>query len=288
MAEHRHTPDDTHAMPAEGTAAAAPPEPLPSLFQVSHPRLEAAHYALYDGHFVSVHRKRFLRPAIRYEVNLHLLDPTPRLVTETDRRWLVLAAVLVLAAGGLLAASLGSPTPWHQQAWMPGTILLMNGALLAFVIFLQRSQHLVRFHSRHGDAPLLVLQNNAPAGAPFRDFMQALLARIHEGQRLASRGRLRLGAELVEHRRLHAAGIIERATYDRARENILGTYQETHAERAAATASESTPSPPAGITVAEIAETEAHLRLFESRREVDTPPEPAADSALTRADADAG
>lgn len=229
------------------------PEELIELLQVSHPRLLSAHYTLYGGgRFVSVHRKTPLRRAQRYWVDLAVLDPTPHLLTVVDKRWLYIAMSLALIATGLLAASAMSDVPWHQQAWMPGTIMLLNAALVSFVLFMQRSRNLVRFHSRHGDAVLLELANNLPSKREFRDFLRALIDRIQSAHRAnAEKAHRRLGAELVEHRRLFEAGVLDRDAYDQAREKILRLHRQAHIRPAAAKKAGSN-AEVVGITVAEI------------------------------------
>lgn len=233
-------------------AAGAQPEELIELLQVSHPRLHSAHYTLYGGgRFVSVHRKTLLRRAQRYWLDLSVLDPTPHLLTVVDKRWLYIALGLMLIATGLLTASAMSEMPWHQQAWMPGTILLLNAALVSFVLFMQRSRNLVRFHSRHGDAVLLELANNLPSKREFRDFLRILIANIQTAHRAsAEKAHRRLGAELVEHRRLHETGILDRDAYDLAREKILRLHRQAHIKPAAKKASGN--GEVVGITVAEI------------------------------------
>lgn len=216
-------------MKSEARAVGPQPEELVELFQVSHPRLHSAHYTLFGARFLSVHCKRPLGRAQRYWLDLSVLDPTPHLLTIVDRRWLYIAGSLSLATVVLLAASALSQTPWHQQAWMPGTILMLNASLVAFVVFFQRSRSLVRFHSRHGDAMLLELSNNLPSRQEFRDFMRVLLHRIqaaHKGNQ--HKPHRRLGAELVEHRRLLEAGVLDRGAYDQAREKILRLHRQAH------------------------------------------------------------
>jgi hypothetical protein len=257
---------NTEDSPAEPTSRPAEPEELVELFQISHARLQSAHYTLFNGHYISVHRKRPFRRAQRYWLNLAYLDPMPHMVTIADRRWLYLAIGLAAATAALLAASILSPTPWHQQAWMPGTILLLNGALVSLFIFFQRYQSLVRFHSRHGDAMLLELNNNSPSRPEFRDFMRALLHRIQTAHR--EHPHRRLGAELVEHRRLFEAGLIDRDSYDRAREKILRKHRQAHVPPGA----KRTPATPGkaevvGITVAEITRpADERIAQFERRR----------------------
>jgi hypothetical protein len=266
MSQPSITPARSKDSASETAARGAEPEELVELFQISHARLQSAHYTLFNGQFISVHRKRPFRRSQRYWLNLAYLDPTPHLVTIADRRWLYLAIGLAGATAMLLAASFWSPTPWHQQAWMPGTILLLNGALLSLFVFFQRYQNLVRFHSRHGDAMLLELANNSPSRAEFRDFMRALLHRIQTAHR--DHAHRRLGAELVEHRRLFEAGQIDRDSYDRAREKILLRHRQAHAT-AAAKRDPATPGKAAvvGITVAEIARPAVErIELFEQRR----------------------
>lgn len=212
---------------SETRPAGAKPEDLVELFQFNHARLLSAHYTIFSGRFLSVHRKRFMHKAERHWIDLGALDPTPHLLTLIDRRWLYAALGLSLATVGLIAASIVSQTPWHDQAWLPATVLLLNAALVSFVIFFQRSRSLVRFHSRHGDAVMLELVNNLPSRDEFRDFIRQLMQRIHAVHRAdPHKSHRRLGAELVEHRRLFEAGVIDRDAYDQAREKILRMHRQ--------------------------------------------------------------
>ncbi len=217
---------------SETRSTGAQPEELVELFQFNHARLTSAHYTIFSGRFLSVHRKRFLHKAERHWIDLAVLDPTPHLLTIIDRRWLYIAAGLSLATAALIAASVISQTPWHDQIWMPATVLLLNAALVSFVIFFQRSRSLVRFHSRHGDAVLLELVNNLPSREEFRDFIRMLMQRIHAVHRIdPHKSHRRLGAELVEHRRLFEAGILDRDAYDQAREKILRMHRQASTAR---------------------------------------------------------
>ncbi|MDR2877145.1 MAG: hypothetical protein LBV36_03785 [Chromatiales bacterium] len=244
----------------EQRAAGAQPEELIELLQVSHPRLHAANYTLHgNGRFISVYRKTLMRSAQRYWLDLSVLDPTPHLLTVVNKRWLYIALSLTLAAAGLLTASAMSPLPWHQQSWMPGTIMVLNAALVSFVLFIQRSRSLVRFHSRHGDAVMLELANNLPSKNEFRDFLRTLITHIQTANRThAEKAHRRLGAELVEHRRLHEAGLLDRDAYDQAREKIL----RLHRQAQPAPKKPAQGSAAAGISVAEIPRGKGGIDLF--------------------------
>lgn len=212
---------------SETRPAGPQPDDLVELFQFNHARLFSAHYTIFNKRFLSVHRKRFMHKAERHWIDLSVLDPTPHLLTVIDRRWLYAAAGLTLATAILIAASLISQTPWREQMWMPATVLLLNAALVSFVIFFQRSRSLVRFQSRHGEAVLLELVNNLPSRDEFRDFIRLLMQRIHALHRAnPHKSHRRLGAELVEHRRLFEAGILDRDAYDQAREKILRMHRQ--------------------------------------------------------------
>lgn len=225
------TPRPTHEIELKSDARVLSPRPgkLVELLQVSHPRFHATHYTLFEGRFLSVHRRRPMQASRRYWLDLGFLDPTPHLLTIVDRRWLYAAVCLSLATAALLAASAISAVPWHQQAWLPGTILLLNASLISLVIFFQRSRSLVRFHSRSGDAVFLELTNNLPNRDEFRDFLRSLIQHIHAAHKSDPRKPYRmLGAELVETRRLHEAGVVSRDAYDRARERILRKHRQAH------------------------------------------------------------
>jgi len=211
----------------------ANPQPgeLIELLQVSHARLDSAHYTLYEERFLAVHRKRPFRKAQRYWLDLGFLDPTPHLLTIIDRPWLHASLALSLATAGLLVATALSPDPWQQQAWLPATLALFAASLLALAVFFQRSRSLVRFHSRHGDAVFLEMSSNLPSRDEFREFMRTLVHAIHAAHRSdPAKPYRKLGAELVEHRRLAEAGVLGRDAYDHAREKILRRHRQATAQ----------------------------------------------------------
>lgn len=219
------------------------PSELIELSQVSHIRLQSAHYTIFDERYMSVFQKRPLRMARRYWLDLGLLDPTPHLLTITDWRSLYAAAGLAFGTLVMLLVSVLSSTPWQQQFWLPVTAVLAGMTLIALGAFFLRSHNLVRFHSRSGDAVFLELVNNNPSRRVFGAFLRKVIQHIQTAHKHDPRKPYqKLGAELVEHRRLMEGGILDRDAYDHAREKILRRHRQANIRPLAQVAS-SRPEP---------------------------------------------
>ncbi len=221
--------DDEIQLGTESAGRAPKPSELIELFQVSHLRLHAAHYTIFDGRFLSVQQKRPLKKARRYWLDLGFLDPTPHLLSIIDWRSLYVAGGLAVATLFMVALSVFASTPWQAQPWLPVTISLGVASLLTLGLFFLRSRHLVRFHSVSGDAIFLELGNNTPSRTEFSTFLRTLIQHIQAAHRQDPRKPYqRLGAELVEHRRLLEKEILGQDAYDFAREKILRKHKQAH------------------------------------------------------------
>ncbi len=207
--------------------------PLPSemfeLFQVSHQQLQSAHYTVFEDRFLSVHQKKPWKKAKRYWIDLGFLDPTPHLLSIIDWRSLYIAGGLALATLFMVALSGFASIPWHAQPWLPVTIALGCATLLALCVFMLRSRHLVRFHSVSGDVVFLEMVNNSPARGEFTTFLRTLIQHIQAAHKHDPRKPYqKLGAELVEHRRLLEKEVLTQDDYDFAREKILRKHRQAH------------------------------------------------------------
>lgn len=207
--------------------------PLPSemfeLFQVSHQQLQSAHYTIFEGRFLSAHQKKPWKKAKRYWIDLGFLDPTPHLLSIIDWRSLYIAGGLALASLFMVALSSFASTPWQAQPWLPVTIALGCATLFALGMFQLRSRHLVRFHSVSGDAVFLEMVSNSPSRGEFTSFLRTLIQHIQAAHKHDPRKPYqKLGAELVEHRRLLEKEILTQDAYDFAREKILRKHRQAH------------------------------------------------------------
>jgi hypothetical protein len=223
-------PDDEIQIGSDsGGRMPVPSEPI-ELFQVSHLRMHSAHYTIFDGRFLSVHQKKPWKKAKRYWLDLGFLDPTPHLLSIIDWRSLYVAGGLGAATLFMVALSSFASIPWQTQPWMPVTAALGCATLIALGAFFLRSRHLVRFHSVNGDAVFLEMVNNWPSRTEFSTFLRTLIQHIQAAGRHDPRKPYqRLGAELVEHRRLLEKEILTQDAYDFAREKILRKHRQAHA-----------------------------------------------------------
>ncbi len=235
--------DDEIHLSSESGGKVAPPSELIELFQTSHLRMQSAHYTIFDGRFLSVHQKRPLKKAKRYWLDLGFLDPTPHLLSIIDWRSLYIAGGLAVATLFMVALSAFASIPWHAQPWLPVTVALGCATLTALGLFFLRSRHLVRFHSVSGDAIFLEMSNNAPTRTEFSTFLRTLIQHIQAAHRHDPRKPYqRLGAELVEHRRLLEKEILNQDAYDFAREKILRKHKQAHARPTTKTLKPALPS----------------------------------------------
>lgn len=222
---------------AEAERSSPRPSILIQLSQVSYLRAQSAHYTIFDHRFLSVYRKNFGRKARQYWIDLALIDSMPHFFVKSDRHSLYTSGGMLGLCAILTLASVFSRMPWYAHTWSPLTMLSLSAAVIALLVFVHRSQNLVRFHSQNGDAMLLEMFNNAPNRKEFSAFARELVQHIQAAQR-ADKRKLdqKLGAELREHRRLKDQGILSEEVYASARDKILRRHRQSQAKPAAAPA----------------------------------------------------
>lgn len=215
-------------MAAEADRGSPRPSILIQMSQVSYLRAQSAHYTIFDHRFLSVYRKSFGRKARQYWIDLALIDSTPHFFVKSDRNSLYTSGGMLGLCAILTLASIFSHMPWYAHAWSPLTMLSLSAAVIALLIFVQRSQNLVRFHSQNGDTVLLEMFNNAPNRKEFGAFARELVQHIQSAQRSDKRKLdQKLGAELREHRRLKDQGILSEEVYISARDKILRRHRQS-------------------------------------------------------------
>lgn len=222
---------------AEAERGVPRPSILIQLSQVSYLRAQSAHYTIFDHRFLSVYRKNFGRKARQYWIDLALIDSTPHFFVKSDRHSLYTSGGMLGLCAVLSLASVFSRMPWYAHSWSPLTLLSLCAAVIALLVFVHRSQNLVRFHSQNGDAVLLEMFNNAPNRKEFASFARELVQHIQTAQR-GDKRKLdqKLGAELREHRRLKDQGILSEEIYVSARDKILRRHRQSQMKPAAAPA----------------------------------------------------
>lgn len=238
--ENRHPAEDHIQIAAEAERGTPRPSILIQLSQVSYLRAQTSHYTIFDRRFLSIYRKNFGGKARQYWIDLALLDSTPHFFVKNDRHSLYTSGGMFGLCAILTLVSMFSRMPWYTHAWSPLTLLTLCASVIALLVFVHRSQNLVRFHSQSGDAVLLEMYNNAPNRAEFEAFGRELVQHIQAAQRSDRRKPdQKLGAELREHRRLRDQGILTEEVYAAARDKILRRHRQMQMRPATA------PQPPA-------------------------------------------
>jgi len=232
--ENRQPEEEHIQIAAEAERGAARPSILIQLSQVSYLRAQTSHYTIFDRRFLSVYRKHFGGKARQYWVDLALIDSTPHFFVKNDRHSLYTSGGMLGLCAILTLASVFSRMPWYAHTWSPLTLLSLCAAVIALLVFVHRSQNLVRFHSQNGDAVLLEMYNNAPNRREFEVFARELVQHIQAAQR-SDRRKLdqKLGAELREHRRLRDQGILSEEVYAGARDKILRRHRQSQMKASA-------------------------------------------------------
>jgi hypothetical protein len=227
-AETKPTSEEHIQLVTEAERSAPRPSILIQLSQVSYLRAQSAHYTIFDHRFLSVYRKKFGRKAKQYWIDLALIDSTPHFFVKSDRHSLYTSGGMLGLCAILTLASVFSRMPWYAHTWSPLTMLSLSAAVIALLVFVHRSQNLVRFHSQNGDAMLLEMFNNAPNRKEFSAFARELVQHIQAAQK-GDKRKLdqKLGAELREHRRLKDQGILSEEAYAGARDKILRRHRQS-------------------------------------------------------------
>jgi len=171
-------------------------------------------FTVFNEHHISVDTRALRDRHRRYELDLSILGSQPRRVIRLDKRQLFAGLALVVAAGVF------SLIDMNGTGWVIGVVLLSVGAVLLGVALWRSSDQLI-FYSKHGRAPLLVLQKQPLDRAALQDFVSDISRRIKLTRGSWSGRRQFLSAELREHRRLYEQGVLSRSEYDRIKRLIL-------------------------------------------------------------------
>lgn len=184
------------------------------LRQRSRLRRETAQFVRFNQHYLAIETNGPGSRHSRYELDLAFLDRQPRRLRRVS--WGLLSAAGVLAAAAVLLAIYRADG--HS-------LILMLGAGAALLLAALRSRDQLIFYSRHGRVPLVVLFYRRPDAGNFHTFVDDLVYHIElAGNRFPDRNQ-RLSAELREHRRLMAEGILSAKRYEIVKQRILDSYR---------------------------------------------------------------
>lgn len=171
-------------------------------------------FTVFNEHHISVETRALRERHRHYEFDLSILGSHPRRVIRLNKHLLLAALVLVSVAGGFGLLDM------NGSGWLVSVVLLSLGAALLGVAVWRSSDQLI-FYSKHGRAPLLVLQKQQLERAALQGFVSDISRRIKLTRGRWTSRRQFLSAELREHRRLYEQGVLSRSEYDRIKRLIL-------------------------------------------------------------------
>lgn len=198
---------------------------LTELSQVSFIKAYAAHFTIYDGHFMSIYIKRLFRKPVNYWIDLIHLEQTPIRIFKMDRPilWVTLALGLLSAIFFLIAWASANSLFWLSLA-----VPTVCSALITSLILAQRSKNRIVYCSRYGRVPwceFLVAKPNRRTLAAFTKVLSNAILETRNHQK--DNRQKRLGAELREHRRLREDGVLSENSYRAVKARLLKKHTGT-------------------------------------------------------------
>jgi hypothetical protein len=150
----------------------------------------------------------------RHELDLAFLDPRPRRVRRVSNG--LLSAALGLTVGAVAGTLYGGAEVGS---------MLSVAAAVALLLAILRSCDRIVFYSRHGRVPLVVMFNRNPDPGRFRAFVDDLIQHIQSASGRFPDRNQKLSAELREHRRLMAEGVLSARRYEIVKQRLLACYR---------------------------------------------------------------
>jgi len=172
------------------------------------------------GHSLSLFNERFIearqlrgRHETCHDFNLAFINPVPRQCRHRPVGWLLgavmgaaITAVATLAGWGLVALVTAGVT----------------AGLFAAVVKKWRDEW--QFETRHGEVPVFRVTVYRREREALLKLVKALSRRCEHAWQQLPQGKVRLAAEMAEHRRLHMAGAIDESQYRYAKQRIFRQY----------------------------------------------------------------
>lgn len=173
--------------------------------------------SVFNDHHITVRSKGLGKKSRDYELNLGLLDSSPKRVRIINHVY-SLFAILSFAALVYTLWMVKGPNFWIVAP----TLLSSLAASTGLAIFYSRDR--IVFFSKHGRAPLIVLLNRNPSSENLQAFVSDLSARIEKAQKQWSNKQDFLSAELRAHRDLQAQGALSDKGYQISKKRILDRH----------------------------------------------------------------
>jgi hypothetical protein len=184
------------------------------LEQRSRLRRSRMRFVRFNRHYLAIDADGPGRRRRRHELDLAFLDPRPRHVRRISIG--LLATSLALTAGAVAGTLYGGAEI--------GSVLSIAAAMTLLLAVLRSCDRIV-LYSLHGRVPLVVMFNRNPDPGQFRTFLDDLTRHISSaGERFPDRNQ-KLSAELREHRRLMAEGVLSARRYEIVKQRLLRCYQ---------------------------------------------------------------
>ncbi len=224
----------THAVEEirlEGGVDQAPLETVPAEQRVVEQRLEQIsklkgfrfEFGVTNDNYLRVKTSQPMKPRRSFDVNLSVVDPSPKRVIRVNWAWWY--ALFAAGEAAIIVALLYSDTLLKFSGFQSLFAVLVATTILCGLAFAFCIQDRLLFQSRNGRVVLFEMANRAPNKA----VVQAFVARLRDRAKIALRAsggdaERRLAAELREHRRLHESGVLSNAQYDRAKTRLLAMH----------------------------------------------------------------
>jgi hypothetical protein len=189
-----------------------------ALGQFCRLRLCRSVFELFNRRYLSVNIEYAFGNSRKFDLDIGILDPTPRRSLKISWGYLGLFLILAVCA---ISTALNVNTR-SEHGW---TAFLALSAILSLILAVYHSHDRLVFYSRNGRIPLLILFNRSPDRKTFSDFTNHLVQYIHKANDTLLNRNESLNAELQEHRRLMEEGVISTKRYELAKLRILKQHR---------------------------------------------------------------
>lgn len=176
---------------------------------------------LFNGRYLEWREKSGRSDSARV-INLAFVKPEPVLQRTLAWRSMTIMVLSALVVGLSVYA-----------AWLPG---VLGGALLVLLSGLNSlrcSSASFQFVTRHGGVPVFALYRQRRDRDRVEKVLKAIGVRGQKAWTLLPKGKVRLAAEVAEHRRLADSGCLSKDAYEMAKQRIFSRYAKGTAVRPA-------------------------------------------------------
>jgi len=202
----------------------------PSLSQQSRLRIELHNRAharytevtLFEGDWLSIRHHSRSKAGHAQLINLKFVDPTPNVQKYLAKKSLGLAAGF--ATLGIVNSLLALFSIWQNVTIVTAACAFV-GMLVAFAVFMYRTQERFVFHTRNGRAPVILLLATLGSFRKCRRFIPQLSDAINDAQAHEKKIKEQLlREEMREHYRLTETGVLSKDVCSTSTQKILDQF----------------------------------------------------------------